>query len=198
MVLESILFLGIPGSTVNFAPSRPRPLIWMPSGNLSLFPWSKIAFNTYKYIHNQQFNKIKGAIMRWRSFLNTIFTLWSVLYQSPIRRVKSPAGSGKGTGILGLLRILIPPNPPAALWNWSDGKYKKLPIWSFTCIMYVKFFPGGMGHVVPYTPSSNEFFLCWSPFLHCKFCTRCYLHFGTAKCNYFMNLNLVLCHSFLQ
>jgi len=24
----------------------------------------------------------------------------------------------------------------------------------------VKFFPGGMGHVVPKTPSSNEFLLC--------------------------------------
>lgn len=26
--------------------------------------------------------------------------------------------------------------------------------------------PGGMGHVVPITPSWYEFFLCWIPFLH--------------------------------
>uniref|UniRef100_A0A0A9K5B7 Uncharacterized protein n=1 Tax=Arundo donax TaxID=35708 RepID=A0A0A9K5B7_ARUDO len=36
--------------------------------------------------------------------------------------VKSPAGGSKGTGILGRLRTLMPPYPPAALWNAREGK----------------------------------------------------------------------------
>lgn len=49
-------------------------------------------------------------------------TLWLLLNQSPVNMEKSPAGGGKGTGILGRLEILMAPNPPAALWNPSDGK----------------------------------------------------------------------------
>lgn len=51
-----------------------------------------------------------------------MLTVWLDLYQSPIRTVKSSAGSSNGTGILGRLRILIPPKPPAALWNAREGK----------------------------------------------------------------------------
>lgn len=49
-------------------------------------------------------------------------TVWFCLNQSPVSMENSPAGGGKGTGILGRLAIFMLPNPPAALWKAREGK----------------------------------------------------------------------------
>lgn len=119
------------------------------------------SFNFFELICNQI------NYLQWQKLNEDIInrTLLSVFHQSLTSRVNCSKGFGYGIGITDLASILIPPKPSAALCINVDGKYVKVPIWTFICILYVHWLFGGIGQFVPTTPSCHELFLCFTPFL---------------------------------